>query len=125
MRRTDALGKRFAFFCAFRAAVEGAVRAIRNGYEAIRAEGIAATIALELIAAGAEERSTFCAGCGFEEDVSAFFVIFNGGAVKGGFTVGAGRGIEVLSHGFNNSSALSYCQEKKSRTCENFRLALS
>lgn len=59
----------------------------------IRAEGIAATVAVELIAADAEELSASRARCGFEEDISAIFVVFDGEAVKDGFTGGADGGI--------------------------------
>jgi hypothetical protein len=78
----------------------------------IDAERLAASIAVELIAAGAEQRTASCARAHFQEDVPAIFVVFDREAFEECVAGGAGGGSELLSHVNNDSLALSYCQMK-------------
>jgi hypothetical protein len=66
----------------------------------IGAEGIAAPVAVELIAARAQERSAGGVRTRFHRDhgVSAVFIIFNGNTVEIGVAVGAGGGSKFRSH---------------------------
>jgi hypothetical protein len=64
----------------------------------VGAEGLAASIAVELVAAGAEQFFASRAGVHFQDGVSVIPVAFNGKAVKERVAGGAGGGIELLSH---------------------------
>jgi hypothetical protein len=60
------------------------IGAVRNGDEVVDAKGVAASVAMELIAGGAE-KFTACsvrAGADFENCVAAVFVAFDGQAIK-------------------------------------------
>ena len=71
---------------------------LRHRHQMIGAEGLAALIAMELIAAGAEHRAACGARMDLQEDVPTVFVIFDGETVKKCVAVGAGGGVELLSH---------------------------
>lgn len=94
----DARGTRLALFSAGRAAVKGMIGSVGNAYQVIGAEGVAATVAMELRATRTEHFAAFGAWLGFEVDVSAVFVVFNGEAVKTRLAVGAGGGGEFRFH---------------------------
>jgi hypothetical protein len=64
----------------------------------VDAERLAASVAVELIAAGAEHRAASRAGVDFEEDVPAVFVVFDRESFKERVAGGAGGGVELLSH---------------------------
>ena len=64
----------------------------------VDAERLAASIAMELIAARTEHLAASCAGVHFEKDVPAVFVVFDRGACKERVAGRAGSGVELLSH---------------------------
>jgi hypothetical protein len=64
----------------------------------VDAERLAASIAVELIAAGTEHRAASRAGVDFEEDVPTVFVGFDRKAFKERVTGRAGGGVELGSH---------------------------
>jgi len=68
----------FAFGGALRAAVQGDGGSIRYRDQVIDAEPVAAAIAVELIAAGAEQLAAPGTGADFEVDVAAVFVVLDG-----------------------------------------------
>jgi hypothetical protein len=63
-------------------------------------EGLTASIAVELIAAGTEHLAASWIGTGvhFEECIAAVIVVFDRKALKQGVAGGAGGGVELLSH---------------------------
>jgi hypothetical protein len=66
----------------------------------IGAECLAASIAVELVAAGAEHLAAGGIGTGanFEEGIAAVFVVFDREALEKGVASGAGSGGEFRSH---------------------------
>lgn len=88
--------QRFAFGGTRPAAVHWRPGHLRHRHQMIGAEGLAASIAMELIAAGAEHRAAISVGAevDFQEDVPAVFVIFDGEAIKEGVAGGTGGGVE-------------------------------
>jgi hypothetical protein len=64
----------------------------------VDAERLAASVAMELIAAGAEHLTASRAGVHFEKDVPAVFVVFDREAFKERVAGRAGSGVELLSH---------------------------
>ena len=73
------------------------IGAVRNGDEVVDAKGVAASVAMELIAGGAEKFAA-CgvrAGVDFEDAVPALFVAFDGQAIKRGVAFGAASGSET------------------------------
>jgi hypothetical protein len=64
----------------------------------VDAERLAASIAVELIAAGTEQFFASRTGVDFQEDIAAVFVVFDRKTFKERVTGGAGGGIELLSH---------------------------
>jgi hypothetical protein len=73
----------------------------------VDAERLTASIAVELVAARAEHRATSRARLDLQEDVAAIFVILDWKAFKERVAGGARGGVELLSHAFNYSLALS------------------
>jgi hypothetical protein len=61
---------------------------------------LAAAIAVELIATGAEQRAASGAGTHFQEDVPAVLVVFDREALEECIAGGAGGGSEGVSHVF-------------------------
>ena len=101
-----------AFGSAGRAAMQRAVGAIGYGDLVIRTKRLATSVAMELIAAGAEE---LAAGgvrtrADFEEGVAAVFVVLDRKPFEKRVAGGARGRCESASHAFHISSALSYCQ---------------
>jgi hypothetical protein len=68
----------------------------------IGAEKLAASIAMELVAAGAEHLAAGGIGTGadFEEGIATVLVVFDREALKERVASGAGSGGEFRSHGF-------------------------
>jgi hypothetical protein len=64
----------------------------------VDAERLAASVAMELIAAGAEHLTASCAGVDFQEDVPTVFVVFDWKAFKERVAGRARSGVELLSH---------------------------
>jgi hypothetical protein len=64
----------------------------------VDAERLAASIAMELIAAGTEHLAATSAGVEFQEDVPTVFVVFDREAFKERVAGRAGSGVELLSH---------------------------
>jgi hypothetical protein len=64
----------------------------------VGAERLAASIAVELIAAGTEHRAASGAGMDFQEGIAAVFVVFDRKTFKTRIAGGAGGGVESLSH---------------------------
>jgi hypothetical protein len=73
------------------------IRAVRNGDKVIGAKGVTASVAVELIAGGAEKFAAcgVCAGVNFEDGVPALFVAFDRQAIKRGVAFGAASGSET------------------------------
>ena len=65
----------------------------------IGAEGLAASVAMELIAGRAEELAAGVVGAGMDgqNGIAAVFVVFNGETVEIGLAFGAGSGSEAWS----------------------------
>jgi hypothetical protein len=97
--RGDRRGQRFALSSTWPTAVQGRFGSVRYRHQVVAAERLAASVAMELIAAGTEHLAASCAGVDFQEDVPAVFVIFDWKAFKERVTCGAGGGVELLSHG--------------------------
>jgi len=74
--------ERFAFGSAWPTAVQGRLGSIRHRHQVVDAERLAASVAMELIAAGAEHLAASRAGVHFEKDVPAVFVVFDREAFK-------------------------------------------
>jgi hypothetical protein len=69
------------------------------GHPVLAAERLAASVAMELIAAGAEHRAASCTGVDFKQRVAeAVFVVVYRQAVEAGLAFGAGGGGEVCCH---------------------------
>ena len=80
--------------------MQRSVGAVRHGDQVVGAECLATSVAMELIAAGAEE---LAAGgvrtrADFEEGVAAVFVVLDRNAIEVGIAIGAGGGSELRSH---------------------------
>ena len=86
---------RFAFGSARPAAVQGRPGSIRHRHQMVDAERLAASVAMELIAAGAEHLAASCAGVHFEKDGPAVFVVFDREAFKERVASGAGDGSRI------------------------------
>jgi hypothetical protein len=86
----------FALVRARRAAVQRPVRPIRDGDKVVGAERVTAAVAVELIAARAQQGSArrMSAGLHRDQGISAVFVALNWNAVKEGVAGGAGGGSE-------------------------------
>jgi hypothetical protein len=78
--------------------VERSVGSVRYGHEVVGAERLAASIAVELIAAGTEHRSASRTGVDFQEGIAAVFVVLDRKTLKERVADGAGSGGELLSH---------------------------
>jgi hypothetical protein len=76
------------------------VGAIGHGDEVIDAECLAASVAMELVAAGAEHLAAGGGGTGanFEEGIAAIFVVFDWKALEKRVAGGAGSGGELAFH---------------------------
>ena len=80
--------------------MQRSIGAVRHGDQVIAAERLATSVAMELIAAGAEE---LAAGgvrtrADFEKCVAAVFVVFDRKALEKRLARGAGCGIELPRH---------------------------
>jgi hypothetical protein len=64
----------------------------------VDAERLAASVAMELIAAGAEHLAASRAGVDFQENVPAVFVVFDREPLKERVAGGAGGRVELLGH---------------------------
>jgi hypothetical protein len=76
-------------------------RAIRDGDQVVDAESLAASVAVKLIAAGAEHLATFgvCARPNFKDNASqAIFVVLDRKALEERVAGEAGGGSELHSH---------------------------
>jgi hypothetical protein len=71
---------------------------IWHRYQVVDAERLAASIAMELIAAGAEHLAASQAGMDFQENVPAVFVVFDRKPFEERFAGRARGGVELLSH---------------------------
>jgi uncharacterized membrane protein len=80
--------------------MQRSIGATGQGDQVIGTEKLAASIAVELVAAGAEHLAGggIGAGADFEECIAAIFVVFDRKALEKGIASGAGRGCELLSH---------------------------
>jgi len=80
--------------------MQRSVGAIGYGDLVIRTKRLATSVAMELIAAGAEELAAggVRTGADFEEGVAAIFVVFDRKTFKECVAGGAGSGGELLSH---------------------------
>lgn len=101
---------RFAFAGAGPATVQWRLGTVRYRHQVVDAERLAASIAVELIAAGAEHRAASRAGVHFQEYVTAVLVVFDREAFEECVAVGAGGGIELLSHVSIMLYPLKQCQ---------------
>src|ERR1017187_10217459 len=90
--------ERFAFGSAWPTAVQGRLGSIRHRHQVVDAERLAASVAMELIAAGAEHLAASRAGVHFEKDVSAVFVVFDREAFEKRVASGAGSEVELCPH---------------------------
>jgi hypothetical protein len=90
--------QRFTFGGARFAAVQRAVGAVRYRHEVVGAESLAASIAVELIAAGTEHLAASRAGVNFQEGLAAVFVVFDRKTFEERVAGGAGGGGEGLFH---------------------------
>ena len=90
--------QRFTFGGARFTAVQRAVGSVRDRYQVVGAERLAASIAVELIAAGTEHRAASGAGVDFQEGIAAVLVVFDRKTFKECVAGGAGSGGELLSH---------------------------
>ena len=90
--------QRFTFGGARFTAVQRAVGSVRDRYQVVGAERLAASIAVELIAAGTEHRAASRAGMHFQEGIAAVFVVFDRKAFKERVAGGARGGCEGLFH---------------------------
>ena len=90
--------QRFKFGGARFAAVQRAVGAVRDRDEVVGTERLAASIAVELIAAGTEHGAASRAEVHFQEGIAAVFVVFDRKTFKERVAGGAGGGVELLSH---------------------------
>ena len=97
----------FAFGGTGSAAVQRYLGSVRYRHQMVDAERLTASIAVELVAARAEHRATSRARLDLQEDVAAIFVILDWKAFKERVAGGARGGVELLSHAFNYSLALS------------------
>ena len=89
---------RFAFGSAWPTAVQRHFGSIRHRHQVVDAERLAASVAVELIAAGTEHLAASRAGTDFEKDVPAVFVVLDREAFEERVAGGAGGGIELLYH---------------------------
>ena len=98
--RRDPRGQleRFAFGSAWPTAVQGRLGSIRHRHQVVDAKRLAASVAMELIAAGTEHLAARRAGVHFEKDVPTVLVVFDREAFEKRVASGAGGGVELLSH---------------------------
>ena len=89
-----------AFGSAGRAAVQRSLGAIGHGDQVVDAERLATSVAIELIAAGAEELAAggVRTGADFEEGVATVLVVFDRKALEERVAGGAGSRGEVHNH---------------------------
>ena len=82
------------------AAMQRAGGSVRDRDQVIGAERLAASVAVELIAAGAEQLAAdrIGAGADFQEEIAAVFVVLDRKTFKERVAGGAGGGVELLSH---------------------------
>src|ERR1017187_720639 len=90
--------KRFAISGTWPTAVQRRFGSIWHRYQVVDAERLAASIAMELIAAGAEHLAASQAGMDFQENVPAVFVVFDRKPFEERFAGRARGGVELLSH---------------------------
>ena len=90
----------FAFRGAGCAAVQRSFRAVFYRYQVIGAEGVAAAVTGELIAAWAQQLAAGpCAGFDFQQGIArSVFVVVDRKTFKEGIAGGAGSAGELLSH---------------------------
>jgi hypothetical protein len=98
--RRDPRGQweRFAFGRAWPAAVQRCLGSIRHRHQVVDAEPLAASVAMELIAARAEHRAACGTGVDFQENVPAIFVILDWKTFEKRVAGRARGGVELLSH---------------------------
>ena len=82
------------------AVVQWAVGSVRDRDQVVSTEDFPASIAVELIAAGAEQffANGIGAGVDFQEGIAAVFVVLDRKTFKERVAGGAGGGVELLSH---------------------------
>ena len=88
----------FAFGGAGSTAVQGRGGSIGDRDQVVDAEGLAASVTVELIAAGAEHGAASGAGVDFQDHVPGVFVVFDRKAFEERIAGGAGGRVESLSH---------------------------
>jgi hypothetical protein len=87
-----------AFRGAGSAASQRRINSIRYRYQVVDTEGIAASVAMKLRAARAEQRAAARAGTLLQKYVGTKLVVFDRQALKEGVASGAGGGVELFLH---------------------------